>query len=372
MTSVTLSPVRDFAALGARWRRLEARADGSFFQSWTWTGCLAAERFPDPILAEATEAGETVALALFNRRRHVLGPDTLYLGETGIPALDRPYIEDNGVLAVTGREAALTTACLQAARFGPAAGRPRQLVLSGIDDRTLAAARRVAGETVVRHSDSAPYADLMQSAREDTDYLVRRSANTRQQLRRSDRAWAAFGPLALRRAETVAEAHAFLDELAPLHQATWTVRGEPGCFADPFFGRFHHELIDRGLPRGEIDLLRITAGVRLIGILYNFRFRGRALAYQSGFDYAGAGSRRKPGLTCHHQAIRFCTADGAGIYDFLAGGDRYKQSLSDAERSLHWVELNGVPPLWRRAVRRVAGRLMRSPHGWNLMMCVKK
>ena len=372
MTSVTLSPVRDFAALGARWRRLEARADGSFFQSWTWTGCLAEERFPDPILAEATEAGETVALALFNRRRHVLGPDTLYLGETGIPALDRLYIEDNGVLAVTGRVAALTTACLHAARFGHPGGWPSTLVLSGIDDRTLAAVRQVAGETVVRHSDSAPYAELTQPMRADTDYLVRRSANTRQQLRRSDRAWAEFGPLALRRAETVAEAHAFLDELAPLHQATWTLRGQPGCFADPFFGRFHHELIDRGLPRGEIDLLRITAGVRLIGILYNFRFRGRALAYQSGFDYAGAGSRRKPGLTCHHQAIRLCLADDVAIYDFLAGGDRYKYSLSDTERSLHWVALDGVSSAWRQAARRVAGMLMRLPHRRSPAMRVKK
>ena len=69
VTNIALVPVTDFAALGDRWRALEAQADCSFFQSWTWTGCLAEERFPDPVLLEARQDGETVALALFNRRR---------------------------------------------------------------------------------------------------------------------------------------------------------------------------------------------------------------------------------------------------------------------------------------------------------------
>ena len=58
---------------------------GSFFQSWTWVGCLAAERFSDPVLVEATEEGRTVALGLFNRVRRRFGPSALYLGESGTP-----------------------------------------------------------------------------------------------------------------------------------------------------------------------------------------------------------------------------------------------------------------------------------------------
>ena len=51
--AVTLSPVADWAALGERWRELESRADVSFFQTWTWIGCLAPERYDDPVLLEA-------------------------------------------------------------------------------------------------------------------------------------------------------------------------------------------------------------------------------------------------------------------------------------------------------------------------------
>ena len=90
MTLVRISGVDDFKALGERWRALEQRADCSFFQSWSWYGCLAAERFPDPVLVEATDGGRTVALALFNRVRHRFAVPDLYLGETGRPELDCP------------------------------------------------------------------------------------------------------------------------------------------------------------------------------------------------------------------------------------------------------------------------------------------
>jgi CelD/BcsL family acetyltransferase involved in cellulose biosynthesis len=352
-TEVTLSGVDDFGALGERWRRLEARANGSFFQSWSWTGCLVAERFPDPALVEATENGETVALALFNRRRGPLRAETLYLGESGVAAMDRLYIECNGVLTVGGRESELTPPCLHAARFGRRSPlRPRRLVLSGITDPARVAAQRIPGTVWARYSAAAPYVDLAAPRTKGGDYLAERSANTRQQIRRSDRAYAERGRLSLQRAGSAAEAHGFLDQMVPLHQASWTARSQPGCFADPFFARFHHELIDRGMPRGEIDLLRVTAGGELVGVLYNFRFGGRALAYQSGFDYAVADPRCKPGLSCHHQAIRFAAAAGLETYDFLAGDTRYKRSLADSAFMLHWVEIDSArsPRMMRRRI----------------------
>ncbi len=163
-----------------------------------------------------------------------------------------------------------------------------------------------------------------------------------------------------RRAATAAEAHDWLDELATLHQATWKARGHPGAFANPFFGRFHHVLIDRGMPRGEIDLLRVTAGSRVVGLLYNFRYRGQALAYQGGFDYAGAGRHQKPGLTCHHQAIRLATIDGLNRYDMLAGEDRYKRSLAGDATALHWLEVGrgaSAVTQTRHAAKRLLERL---------------
>jgi CelD/BcsL family acetyltransferase involved in cellulose biosynthesis len=238
--------------------------------------------------------------------------------------------------------------------------------LGGVTAATEAAAAE-AGFVRRNRSLSAPFVGL---TREEICFLDSRSANTRQQLRRSNRGYAAIGGIAIEPAVTLARANEFLDGLMALHQASWVARGKPGAFANPFFVRFHRALIARGLPRGEIDLLRVTAGPQTIGLLYNFRYRDRSLAYQSGFDYAGAGRQGKPGLTCHHEAIRLAARSGAVRYDFLAGDDRYKRSLSNGAETLHWIEVAGR---WspRFALRRavdfvISSRRLRSS-GANLM-----
>jgi CelD/BcsL family acetyltransferase involved in cellulose biosynthesis len=343
MTTITLSRVTDWVALGERWRELETRSDCSFFQSWTWTGCLAEERFPDPVLLEATQNGRLVAMGLFNRRRDWTGREVLWLGESGSPGRDAVFIEWNGLLAETGTPVTLLADCLRAARTAPIAERrprrSRRLVLSGIDAAGLEVARLVAGGLFVRRSMGAPFADLAGLRQTGRAYLAALSANSRYQIRRSDRD---YGALTLQRAITREEALGFLDELASLHQATWRSRGRPGAFADPYFARFHRALIERGFGRGEIVLLRLASGDRTVGFLYNFEWRGGVLAYQSGFDYPAAGPHQKPGLTCHHQAIEDAAVRGLDRYDFLAGADRYKRSLATSELALHWAGLGGL------------------------------
>jgi CelD/BcsL family acetyltransferase involved in cellulose biosynthesis len=336
--SVRLAPVGDLDALGAAWRALEAEADGSFFQSWTWLGCRAAERFPDPLLLTAAQEGRVVGLALCNRTRR-LGLERLWLGESGDAALDAVWIEHNGVLLA--REAAhILPRCLAALLGGR-----RVVRLAGVDAAHLAAAR-AAGAVRLRRAQPAPCIDLAALPPGPEAWLASLSANTRYQLRRSDRHYAAAGPITLRRAATLAEAEAMLAALAALHQARWQARGRAGAFANPDFLRFHRALLARALPRGEAELLCIAAGGQAIGYLYNFRFRGRVLAYQAGFAYAGAGRHGKPGLTCHHAAIARARAEGASVYDFLAGADRYKTSFANAATALHWLDL---APRWSSA-----------------------
>lgn len=337
MTEVRVSRVEDFAALELRWRDLERRADGSFFQSWTWVGCLAAERFPDPVLVEATDGGRTVALGLFNRVRRRIGPSALFLGETGNPEMDCPYVEQNGILTEAGRESELTALCLQ-----PLAA-SHDITLSGIGETVLDATRRASGRLVISRRQDSPFVDLVALRRSGADYLTERSANTRQQLRRSDRLYQRNGPILLERAETTETAHAMLAALADLHQSLWQARGKPGSFARPFFRHFHRALIDRGAARGEVALMKISSDGIDIGFLYNFVWRRRMAAYQSGFVYGETDPHAKPGLTCHHAAIRYALRQGLDVYDFLAGDDRYKRSLGGLSHSQFWA---AAGPSW--------------------------
>ena len=334
MIEIELSDGLDLERVGEVWRELEGRADGSFFQSWAWVGCLAAERFSDPVLLHASDGGRTVGLGLFNRRRR-FGRTTLWLNESGTPRHDATFVEHNGLLVERDCPATLVGDCLNALSER---GRPR-VILSGAPDLYVAAARA----SVLRASRPAPYVDLAAVRRAGRNYLDHLSANTRYQLRRSHRRFAACGPLTISRAETAAEALQYLDGLAALHQDYWTRRGRPGAFANPDFTRFHRALIAGAIPEGGVDLLLVAAGGRAVGYLYNFRYRRTVYAYQSGFDYGAADNARKPGLTSHHLAVERYLALGADRYDFLAGGDRYKMSLSTGATMLNWLELGGGP-----------------------------
>jgi CelD/BcsL family acetyltransferase involved in cellulose biosynthesis len=344
--------VASLAELGEAWRALEAEAAGlSFFQSWTWVGCLAEERFDAPILLRAEVDGRVVGLALFNRRA-----GRLHLAESGAAELDAPFTEHNAPLIAAGHEATALPAIMQAAWRVPGV---RRLVLSGVGTPVLAAAGGIAYR---RHEQPAPWIDLAAIRASGQDWLTTLSANTRYQLRRSARCYATRGELELRRAGSVAEALAWFDALVELHGESWRQRGHPGAFANPFSRRFHRTLIERAQPRGELDLLRVTAGEAVLGYLYNFRLGGRVYAYQSGLDHSGAGRHGKPGLTCHAMAVERALAEGDPAYDFLAGGARYKLSLSNAAVPLLWVELvsawsiPGVVAQARQATRRLAGR----------------
>ena len=333
---LTLDRSVDWTSLAADWRALEARAHPSFFQSWSWLGPLAEERFDRPLLLRAWRDGRLVGLALCNRHR-----GRLLLSESGRAEPDSLFIEHNAPLLEPGDPvlAARVLASLAGARWGP-------LRLSGIDATTLAALAPTRHR--LRATRPAPWIDLDERAGADA-WLAGLSANSRAQLRRSDRAFAATGPITATPAPDLPTARAWFARLVALHQGRRTARGQPGAFAKGFVQRFHQALITEAFPRGEIDLLRITAGPRELGFLYNFHHRGRVLCYQSGFDYTAAGGAEKPGLSSHHAAIRLAFARGDHIYDFLAGHERYKLSLATRTTDLFWVEAG-------TALARAAGR----------------
>ena len=260
---IELVPVRDLEALETPWRALEADAAPSFFQTWTWVGCLMAERFPDPLLLRVERGGRLVGLALFNRRRGLLGRELLWLNQSGDSALDAVFVEHNGIL-LAREAAALLPDCLHAMLSETRAPQRRRrpwgmrLRLGGVDLPHLLAAQQAGRVLLVRQS-GAPYVDFTALPPGADGYLATLSSNTRYQLRRSDRCFAQLGPILVHKAETVEEAQQALEGLVYLHQVRWAARGQPGAFDNPAFLRFHRDLIARGVPRREVDLLRISA-----------------------------------------------------------------------------------------------------------------
>ena len=328
------------ARLEPEWRALEADSDPSFFRSWAWIGSWLAELPPAarPRILRARQDKATVALGLLCRhdatRHGFVRSRGLFLNETGDPALDSLTIEHNGLLTRRGLDASATLA--DALRF-LAARAPdwNELSVGGlVPQGPLPVLPGLRLQT--RAVKPAPYADLAAIRSKGSAYLDSLSANTRQQVRRARRLFEARGALSFATARDADQALSYLAELKSLHQAYWTARAKPGSFANPFFERFHDRLIRAHFAAGVIRLHRIAAGDHVIGYLYNFRYRGRVSAYQSGFNYE-ADAKLKPGLVSHALAIEAALADGDAVYDFLAGEAQHKRSLGTAATDMLWL-----------------------------------
>jgi CelD/BcsL family acetyltransferase involved in cellulose biosynthesis len=343
---VTLSPIEDVAAFGARWRAFQAEVCPGPFLTWHFVGCELASRHAAPHALAVREDGRDVALGLLNR-----AAGKWYLQATGDQRLDAIFSEHNGLLVRAGAGRVVSAALRFLARHGPVA-------VSGVDDEFFAAARR-AGIVTHHHPRFAPAIDL---GGIQGDYLDGRSANTRAQIRRAMRL---AGPgLAIHRAATVAMALDWFADMVALHTASWQARGGAGAFADAAVRGFHEALIGGDDGPRIADLLRVTAGGETLGIMYNLRHGGHVCCYQSGFR-AARDARDKPGLVCHALAIDLYRSEGEIRYDLLAGAERYKVSLASGGQTLHWFTLHPPGAIGAR-VRRLAEQVATRVRGGRL------
>ncbi|HEX3417703.1 MAG TPA: GNAT family N-acetyltransferase [Stellaceae bacterium] len=334
-----LEALPPLSELEREWRKLEAAGNPSFFTSWHWIGTLLSALPPAsrPKLLRGNAGGETVALALLGanqtrRRRGLVRSRCLYLNETGDPRFDTLTIEHNGILAAAEWDLVIWDELI--GWFAGLRGEADELNVGGSQRHLPEAALGKWG--LGRHEASLPSysVDLCRLEASDGEIYPVLSANARQQLRRALRYFARFGPLRLVEGTTVAEALTFFDAMKELHCASWERRGRAHSFSGGFFDPFHRLLIGRSFAEGGTQLLKACAGDRVLGYLYNFRLGNRVYAYQSGFD--DADRRERPGIVTHALAIRHAFRSGAGVYDFMAGRNRLKESFATRCEPMLW------------------------------------
>lgn len=364
----TLTPIGDPRAIEADWRALEHRAQPSFFQTWDWIGTfLASVSFQvAPQVLRVSHAGCLAGLAVLWRttrhRRGFVRSRTLHLSETGDAQFDRVTLEHNGLLAARGLEPQVVAAAL-----GHLASIKEwdEIELSGLREADHASWRAAtsAHGLGLRTQWEKPYfyVDLERIRAAKTTYLDSLSANTRYQIRRAMRLYADRGPLRCEHASSLPEALEWLSQLARLHQAQWTARGQPGAFGSEFTVLFHEQLVSTAWSKGRVILTRLSAGDSVLGYLYNFSRDGVTYNYQSG-HVAEDDPKLKPGLVCHALAVEDALQRSASIYDLLMGGEHFKSSLVNASGRLFWDTVQRrriafrVEDLLRQGYRRLRSR----------------
>jgi CelD/BcsL family acetyltransferase involved in cellulose biosynthesis len=260
----------------------------------------------------------------------------VYLNAAGEPDAEGVGTEFNALLCRPGSERAVAAA-LSAHLRGLSC---EEFVVCGVSESALQAIEPgLAGWHRTAQWSTNYYVDLAALRQHGREYTDRLSSNTRAQIRRALKLYAAEGALDVHPAASACEAHAFFEELVALHQATWSSRGQSGAFGTPATLAFHRQIITRGVEQGTVQLLRVQAGGDTIGLLYEIIDGRRVYFYQSGFRYR-ADNRFKPGLVTHALAMEYWKARGLDEYHFLAGEDfdvRYKRSLATHAGLLGWI-----------------------------------
>lgn len=350
------------------WRALHARVPAAspfVSPSWveSWLAVFGEQLRPTQLVFRA-HGDEPVATCLLTpSTRRLLGIDRprLHLNTDGEPEHVSAIIEHNHVLALPGWENAAVTAVTAWVM----ARRPQEFVAAGVDETTLGHLDvAMSGWLADLEWREAPFVDLDRLRSQSRTHLEVVSANTRSQLRRGLRGYNALGVLEVEVAHDSARAMEMFHELERLHSARWRTRGQLGAFASPLRRAFHHRLIACGVADGTVQLFRVAAGNRTIGVLYCLQAHRKVAFYQSGFAY-GDDHRLHPGLVTHHVVIEHLRRSGYAEYDFLVSGTgegRYKRSLATDVRRLAWVAYArpSVQSLCLQAMRRVRACLQGS------------
>ena len=319
----TIEPLPPLQVLEDTWRRLDATGQHSFFLTWTWIGtwlrCLPSP--PQTMLLRATSDGKTVGLSVLTLNRSAqksMHVKQAWLNATGDPAYDCITIEHNGFASSGIQIETLWSAFKDWLVRGTE--RINEFILDSVPCESL----RGDNLFTVERSDYGYRYPLAKSIALE-ELMSSLSRNSRQQLRRSIRAYERQAPLSIEFAGDPQTALEFFTHMKALHVCSWTRRKQNHSFKNQFFETFHRSLIRYANTDATVHLLRVSAGDRAIGYLYNFLRNGTVSNYQTGFD--DADPQLRPGYVCHALSIAYYAAAGMSNYDFLAGTNRLKQSF---------------------------------------------
>jgi CelD/BcsL family acetyltransferase involved in cellulose biosynthesis len=333
---------RDLATVEPIWRSVTARAQATYFQSWSWVenwlqSLPKGHRMRLGVIHDGgAPVGAFFLGSTLERRHAVILSLAKHVNETGTPAIDELCLEYNSFVCAASARPDLRRILEQIP------GPWDELYLSALDSgRFPGDALADLGQPYrVEVLKSAPsyFVDL-DAVRARGEYIPLVGHKTRAHLRRTYRVYESDGAITTEVASDLPTALDMYRELVDLHQSHWTKKGFAGAFGSVYFRNFHERLIRERLASGEIQLVRVRVAGRTIGCIYGFVYEGTLYQYQTGMTYEEDSRDRRPGFLCNAEAIRYNAQLGLHRYDFLGGTQGYKKQLATGEQSLAWVRI---------------------------------
>ena len=338
--TTTFERIGATAALEAVWRTAGDRAGGSFFTSWPWVeNWIEINRSRREIsLLLASRGGEPLGCALWAFARGVrhgfVRSCGLHLLETADLASDAVRVEHNRLLAAPGAQAEVRAVLLQ--HLTTRVPEVNEIYFPGISSLELQGDLRSCGrpDWSFHELKREPYfvVDLEKLREKKTGFLEQLESSLRYRIRKALRVLG--GELLLQRPRDCAEAQEFFSLLKEWHTRRWEGSASGGSFQYSNFEPFHRRLIEKHWHSGALDLLKVSAGGSVLGVLYNFKSDVTISFYQSGINYADP--KVNPGMLCHVAAVEHYLKEGVHRYDLLSGDSRYKRDLAEVAGEMVW------------------------------------
>ncbi len=187
------------------------------------------------------------------------------------------------------------------------------------------------------------------------EYLRALSANARKDLGRRWRRLRECGEVAIQRVDAGPELDEAWDVLLRLHLSRQREVGSRSAFATPHSLAFHRAFLQTAAERGWLRLYLMRVGAEYVAAEYCVSIGDRFEDLQTGFD--AKWSRYGVGTLIVAHAIQDAVVGGAIEFDFLRGGEEYKQQRWGASlrQDVSLVIWKRRPPVAARvAVRRWA------------------
>lgn len=321
---------RGIAALEEEWKAFEARAAGTFYQTYAWCAAWQAtigkETGAEPVIVTGRDQmGRLLFLLPFSLSRRRGCRLLEWLGSEqigyGYGLYDRRFLPEAGewfahegwrILEAAGPIDTTVLQKMPARLHGLAHPLTAWFTLAGRNTSYVLAL-------------TAPY---------DVLYAAKRSRETRRSNKKRDAKLAACGALDFGLPKSASETHALLDEMFDRQQARLEEAGIRGVFGDRE-RRFIHRLAT----------MRGAAGPALLP--YRLKIGGDTAAVMLGGCYAnsywalisslgdGPYRRHSPGDAALRRLIEACCHSGFSTLDFGSGDTAYKDHWADETIQLH-------------------------------------
>ncbi len=378
---IELLPYAAKAEAARRWQELEKLTNNTnLTNSWAWIETWLAYHV-DILqcmfvfgLCDNQVIGATVVVqATYKRKR--ISITRIHVG-TG------KYVEYNRLLVVPAYQDSFAQALIKALqrRF-----RWSELHIDGFvpeDADVLLQAGKKAGLHFEVQERKTPIFDFRKAIDDGyQDVLSSLGKNTRYHVRRSTRLFEEFyGQVTIEWAENAEQAKDILKELIDLHQRHWTrVKGKlgifkTGAFNKPYLRSYYAGMIDtlKLWPQGSLIVCRVKAGETTLGCIFHYVENGHVM-YTKGGIARFEDAKLKPGFITHVICMEECRQRGLieeqhgnpGLlkYDFLAGDEAYKDSLTNTQGHLVWATAERGFILWLMEKVRIARDMLKNYKG---------